>query len=156
MIASNLRLVRTVWDKETKSLDVRARAARDEMTAALVQLSKQMIQGKRPYKKVKRVRNTKRGDIGSSYRVYSKAVSGFPPMNRTGKLRQSIRGERFNQGFAKYSAIVGPTIVYGRKVELGGRYWRAGTKFPYMAPAYAKFRTQVYPQIQAKFFRGLK
>lgn len=126
------------------------------MAAALLQLSKEMIVGARPYTKKKRTRNTKRGPIGSTYRVYSKAVPGFPPMNRTGDLRRSIRAERFNQGFAKYSAIVGPTIVYGRKVELGGRYWRAGVRFPYMAPAYAKFRTQVYPQIQAKFFRGLK
>jgi phage gpG-like protein len=140
MIPNNLRLVKKVWTKETKSLDIKARLMRDEMMAALIQLSKEQIKGKRP-----KVNGR-----------YTKAVSGLPPMNRTGDLRRSITGEKFNVGFANYSAIVGPTIVYGRRVELGGGNWRPGTMFPYMAPAYAQFRTMVLPQITNKYFRRFK
>lgn len=140
MIPNNLRLVKQVWTKETKSLDIKARLMRDEMMAALIQLSKEQIKGKRP-------------KINGRY---TKAISGLPPMNRTGDLRRSITGEKFNVGFANYSAIVGPTIVYGRRVELGGGNWRPGTMFPYMAPAYAQFRTMVLPQITNKYFRRFK
>lgn len=86
----------------------------------LIQLAKEEIVGRRP-----------KGQ---------KATSGQPPMNRTGNLRRSIRGEKYKIGFGKYEAIVGPTIIYGRRVELGGGNWPSGTRFPYMAPAYAKFR----------------
>lgn len=140
MIPNNLRLVKKVWTKETKSLDIKARLMRDEMMAALIQLSKEQIKGKRP-----KVNGR-----------YTKAISGLPPMNRTGDLRRSITGEKFNVGFANYSAIVGPTIIYGRRVELGGGNWRPGTMFPYMAPAYAQFRTMVLPQITNKYFRRFK
>jgi phage gpG-like protein len=140
MIPNNLRLVKKVWTKETKSLDIKARLMRDEMMAALIQLSKEQIKGKRP-----KVNGR-----------YTKAISGLPPMNRTGDLRRSITGEKFNVGFANYSAIVGPTIIYGRRVELGGGNWRPGTMFPYMAPAYAQFRTMVLPQITNKYFRRFR
>ena len=120
MIPNNLRLVKQVWAKETKRLDISARLMRDEMMAALIQLSKEEIKGKRP-------------KINGRY---TKAISGLPPMNRTGDLRRSITGEKFNVGFANYSALVGPTIVYGRRVEMGGGNWSPGTMFPYMAPAY--------------------
>lgn len=117
-------------------MDEGAREARDEMMLTLIQLSKEEIQGRRP-----------KGQ---------KATSGIPPMNRTGNLRRSIRGEKFRQGFASYSAIVGPTIIYGRAVEIGGQWaprsWKgtsAMTGFPYMKPAYVKFRT-LAPAIVAK------
>ena len=136
MITSNLKLVRSALEKAGASMDKGAMAARDEMMLALIQLSKEQIQGKRP-----------KGE---------KATSGQPPMNRTGNLRRSIRGEKFRKGFASYSAIVGPTIIYGRAVELGGSYapdsWRgtsAMAGFPYMKPAFMKFRT-IAPAIIAK------
>lgn len=146
MIPNNLRLVKQVWAKETKSLDIKARLMRDEMMAALIQLSKEQIKGKRPII----------GKTSGGKNIYAKAVSGLPPMNRTTDLRRSITGEKFNIGFANYTAIVGPTIVYGRRVELGGGNWRPGTMFPYMAPAYAQFRTMVLPQITNKYFRRFK
>ena len=136
MITSNLKLVRSALEKAGANMDKGAMAARDEMMLALIQLSKEQIQGKRP-----------KGE---------KATSGQPPMNRTGNLRRSIRGEKFRKGFASYSAIVGPTIIYGRAVELGGSYapdsWRgtsAMAGFPYMKPAFMKFRV-VAPAIIAK------
>ena len=136
MITSNLKLVRSALEKAGASMDKGAMAARDEMMLALIQLSKEQIQGKRP-----------KGE---------KATSGQPPMNRTGNLRRSIRGEKFRKGIASYSAIVGPTIIYGRAVELGGSYapdsWRgtsAMAGFPYMKPAFMKFRV-IAPAIIAK------
>ena len=137
MLTQNLRLVRKSVDKFTTNIDVSSRIARDEMMAALIQLSKEEIKGRRP--------------------EGQKAWTGrpTPPMNRTGDLRRSIRGEKFRQGFASYTAIVGPTIIYGRRVELGGGNWPSGVRFPYMEPAYEKFRTSVLPQIQAKYFRRM-
>ena len=136
MIVTNLKQVRQALEKAGANMDEGARGARDEMMLALIQLSKEEIQGSRP-----------KGQ---------KATSGIPPMNRTGNLRRSIRGEKFRTGFASYSAIVGPTIIYGRAVELGGAYapssWKgtsAMAGFPYMKPAFIKFRT-IAPAIIAK------
>lgn len=145
MLNSNLRLVRTQVSKVAASVDVSARMARDEMMAALIQLSKEQIEGARPYTL---------GPRGG--KVYEKATPGQPPMNRTGNLRRSIRGEKFNIGFANYAAVVGPTIEYGRRVELGGGNWPAGVRFPYMEPAFQKFRSVIVPQITAKYFRRFR
>ena len=123
-------MVREATKKAGKSIDDGARATRDEMMVTLIQLAKAEIVGKRP-----------KGQ---------RATSGKPPMNRTGNLRRSIRGEKYNVGFAKYEAIVGPTIIYGRAVEMGGApTWTRGQKFPYMSPAYAKFRL-IAPRIVQK------
>ena len=125
VITHNLQLVQSALKKAGAGLDAGARGARDEMAMVLTQLAKEEIAGKR----------------GKTNGVWDKATSGQPPMNRTGNLRRSIRAEKKTEGFAKYSALVGPTIVYGRAVELGGApTWEPGTKFPYMAPAFAKFR----------------
>ena len=130
MITSNLKLVKEATKKAGKSIDDGARATRDEMMTTLIQLAKAEIVGRRP-----------KGE---------RATSGQPPMNRTGNLRRSIRGEKYNVGFAKYEAIVGPTMIYGRAVELGGApTWTKGQKFPYMSPAYAKFRL-IAPRIVQK------
>lgn len=145
MINSNLKLVRKGVNTLTASLDSSARAARDEMMAALIQLSKEQIAGARPYTK---------GPRGG--RIYEKATPGEPPMNRTGNLRRSIRGEKATAGFGNYVAIVGPTIEYGRRVELGGGNWPSGVRFPYMEPAYAQFRSVIVPQITAKYFRRFR
>jgi phage gpG-like protein len=130
VIISNLKLVKEATKKAGKSIDDGARATRDEMMTTLIQLAKAEIVGRRP-----------KGE---------RATSGKPPMNRTGNLRRSIRGEKYDIGFAKYAAIVGPTMIYGRVVELGGApTWTRGQKFPYMSPAYAKFRL-IAPRIVQK------
>ena len=135
MIKHNLKLVRQSLEKAGSGLDNGARAARDEMAMVLTQLAKEEIKGKR-------------GKLPNGQ--WEKATSGQPPMNRTGNLRRSIRAEKRKEGFAKYSAIVGPTIVYGRAVELGGApTWPVGTRFPYMEPAFAKFRV-IAPAIVRK------
>jgi hypothetical protein len=130
VITSNLKLVKEATKKAGKSIDDGARATRDEMMTTLIQLAKAEIVGRRP-----------KGE---------RAESGKPPMNRTGNLRRSIRGEKYDVGFAKYNAIVGPTMIYGRAVEMGGApTWTRGQKFPYMSPAYAKFRL-IAPRIVQK------
>jgi len=131
MITSNINEVMRAVNKATSKLDIGAREARDEMMNTLIQLAKEEIKGERP-----------KGQP---------ATPGQPPMNRTGNLRRSIRGEKYRQGFATYSAVVGPTIVYGRSVEMGGKYaprtWSGETKskaFPYMQPAFKKFQRVAY------------
>ena len=120
MIENNIPDVMRKVNKAMSKLDDGARMARDEMMSQLIQLSKEQIKGKRS--------------------PGEKAISGQPPMNRTGNLRRSIKGEKMRLGFASYAAVVGPTIIYGRRVELGGGNWPAGTKFPYMKPAWERFR----------------
>ena len=120
MIENNIPEVMHKVEKTMSKIDLGARMARDEMMNQLIQLSKEQIKGRRS--------------------PGEKAVSGQPPMNRTGNLRRSIKGEKMRLGFASYAAVVGPTIIYGRRVELGGGNWPAGTKFPYMKPAWERFR----------------
>lgn len=136
MKITNLRQVREAVTKYASSIDEGARNARDEMMATLIQLSKEEIQGRRP--------------------AGQKATAGQPPMNRTGNLRRSITGDKRQIGFGKYTAIVGPTIIYGRAVELGGEFsppsWKGTSAvkgFPYMAPALKKFQT-IAPRIVKK------
>lgn len=158
-VASNLKLVRSRWEHASKNLDVRAVAMRDEMAASLLQLAKEEIKGKRGYTTETGSRgrdSSGRFTSGGSNRRWDKATSGQPPMNRTGDLRRSIKAYRYRIGFASYGALVGPTIKYGRAVELGGKYgpptWRNGEHFPYMQPAYKKFQSVVVPQLVQKYF----
>ena len=140
MITSNINEVMRAVNKATSKLDIGAREARDEMMNTLIQFAKEEIKGER-YS----------WPSSGKTRYYAKAEPGQPPMNRTGNLRRSIRGEKYRQGFATYSAVVGPTIVYGRSVEMGGKYaprtWSGETKskaFPYMQPAFKKFQAVAY------------
>ena len=123
MITSNIYSVKKALDQKLVEIDVGVMKARDEMMARLIQLSQEEIKGKRP-----------KGQ---------KATTGEPPMNRTGNLRRSITGKKAQEGFARYSAVVGPTTVYARAVELGGApTWRNGEHFPYMKPALQKFQRE--------------
>lgn len=60
---------------------------------------------------------------------------GTPPTNVSGNLRRSIKSDTVRVGFGTYKAIVGPTAVYGRAVELGAPNWPSGVAYPYMKPA---------------------
>lgn len=132
-----MKLVKSAVTKLSHSIDVNTRMARDEMTTALIQLSKEQIKGRRP-----------KGEV---------AWKGFPtpPMNRSGHLRQSITAVKSRNGYASYSAVIGPTVIYARRVELGGGNWKPGVRFPYMEPAYQQFRLMVAPQITRKFLKGV-
>ena len=123
MITSNIYSVKKALDKKLVEVDTSVMKARDEMMARLIQLSMEEIKGQRP-----------KGQ---------KATTGEPPMNRTGNLRRSITGKKAQEGFARYSAEVGPTTVYSRAVELGGApTWKNGEHFPYMKPALQKFQRE--------------
>lgn len=122
---NNIWQVKQAVVRAQEKLDMGARLARDEMMAKLIQLAQEEIKGDRrdsPYP----------------------ATPGEPPMNVTGNLRRSIRGAKVRSGFASYSAVVGPTIVYGRALELGGNYapptWQQDTNYPFMKPAFAKYQ----------------
>jgi hypothetical protein len=82
------------------------------------------------------------------------------PTLRTGNLRNSIKSDGPTRvGFASFSGRVGPTLIYGRRVELGfngmvaGYTTRKGAvvgpkeqhsrKFPYLAPALEENRTTI-------------
>jgi hypothetical protein len=126
-ITSNLPTVISKLNQIPAEIDKGAERAAYEMGNTLTTLSKREIQGRR-----------KEGE---------KAVAGRPPKNRTGNLRRSIKAEYRRKGFGTYTAEVGPTIIYGRSVELGGIYapasWRgtsAMAGFPYMQPAFKKFQ----------------
>jgi hypothetical protein len=58
------------------------------------------------------------------------------PTNRSGMLSRSI-GKRalVKLGPGRYMSVTGPTMLYGKRVELGGGGARA---FPYMQPGFAK------------------
>jgi hypothetical protein len=127
MIVTNLKLVRNSLEKTASNMNSGAENLAKEAMTIMIQLSKSEIKGRRP--------------------VGQKATAGQPPMNRTGNLRRSITGQKRKVGFAQYQVIVGPTIEYGRAVELGGGYaprsWKgtsAMAGFPYMAPAFVKFK----------------
>lgn len=145
MIVTNLSLIRKQLDAYTAKQANGSREARNEMASAMVQLAMEEIKGERPY------------SIGSQGgKVYEKAIAGHPPMNRSGNLRRSIKAELFDISPTNFSALIGPTVIYGRSVEMGGewapRSWQGTTAmkgFPYMAPAFAKF-SEVMPSILRK------
>jgi len=138
MITSNIFAVQKAVDKRIADVDAKVLATRDEMMSRLIQLSKKEIQGER---------GVVARDISTRKKIYNyaqdPAISGQPPKNRTGNLKRSITGEKAREGFARYSAIVGPTMIYARAVELGGApTWTNGQHFPYMAPALQKFQRE--------------
>ena len=96
--------------------------ARDEMAMALVQIMKRELRKSGPPQ-----------PFG-------------PPVTRTGNLRNSMVAEKNRIGFANYTAIVGPQAVYSRILELG---FSNGNKYPYVEPAYNKFK-KIAPSIIKK------
>lgn len=62
--------------------------------------------------------------------------SGRPGPNvQTGAHRRGIVTEGPVKTGNRWEARTGPTMVYSRRLELGGGNWRPGTKFPYAEPA---------------------
>lgn len=72
---------------------------------------------------------------------------GDPPTNISGTLRRSITATSPTlMASGAYSVQVGPTVIYGRHVELGGPNWPPGVSYPYMQPAYDKAKDD--PQLR--------
>jgi hypothetical protein len=122
-MSDNLPQVEAALKAYRASFDMRVAKATMEISLALEGLGKRQIKGQRP--------------------VGQKAITGEPPMNRTGNLRRSIRGQTTRIGFAKYSAIVGADMIYARAVEIGNPYnppsWQNNEHFPYLQPALNQF-----------------
>jgi len=122
-MSDNLPQVEAALLAYKQQFDMRVSNAAREISIALESYGKREIKGERP-----------KGE---------KAITGEPPMNRTGNLRRSIRGTSQRVGFAKYSAIAGTDMIYGRAVEVGAPYnppsWQNGEHFPYLEPALQKF-----------------
>jgi len=65
----------------------------------------------------------------------------FPtPTSRSGNLRDSITTETRRVGPGIWMSTTGPTMIYGRRVELGGGKNRA---FPYLAPGFKKSKEEL-------------
>lgn len=62
--------------------------------------------------------------------------SGRPGPNvQSGAHRRSIVTEGPSRVGNTWEARIGPTMIYSRRLELGGGNWPAGLKFPYAEPA---------------------
>jgi hypothetical protein len=122
-MSDNLPQVEAALQAYMRGFDMRIGNATLEISQAIEGLGKRQIKGERP-----------KGE---------KAVSGQPPMNRTGNLRRSIRGQHQRLGYATYQAIVGADMIYARAVEVGAPYnppsWQSGEHFPYLQPALDEF-----------------
>ena len=62
------------------------------------------------------------------------------PTSRSGDLRDSITTETRRVGPGIWMSTTGPTMIYGRRVELGGGKNRA---FPYLAPGFKKSKEEL-------------
>lgn len=92
--------------------------------------------------------------VGNSWRP-SGHIPGSPdyPNVRTGNLRRSIN-TTVRDGLGTYSAMVGPSMVYARAVELGNG--RGGNGYPYMEPAYRQLKPQVNQIFRNALVRRMK
>ena len=86
---------------------------------------------------------------GSKYRGPN--ISGMSrPHARTGKLRTSIGVHEVSQvGPGRWMSKTGPTMAYGRRVEMGftgsdskGRHYQQ-SPYPYMSPGFEKARPEL-------------
>lgn len=122
-MSDNLPQVEAALQAYMRGFDIRIGNATREISFAIEGMGKRKIKGERP-----------KGE---------KAVTGQPPMNRTGNLRRSIRGQHQRLGYATYQAIVGADMVYARAVEVGAPYnppsWQNNEHFPYLQPALDEF-----------------
>jgi hypothetical protein len=81
-------------------------------------------------------------------------VGGNNPNVVTGNLRRSIMADSTNHyGMGVYSTKVGPTMKYGRRVELGLAPTGA---YPYFGPAAAQLRREMAAIATANWARFIK
>jgi hypothetical protein len=137
----NLPEVLAAYKAYEAKVDAQLGLAATEIGLRMEGLAKNQIKGSRP-----------KGE---------KAVTGRPPMNRTGNLRRSIIGFSAREGFGTYAAIVGAQMIYARPVEVGEPYnpptWRNGEHFPFLAPAVQQFlQTGQLQSIISKYMRMIK
>jgi hypothetical protein len=89
------------------------------------------------------VRNAQENFVGS-HRRNKPHVGGSKPNVVTGQTRRSIKFEGVVRvGLATYMTRVGPTVAWGRRLELG---MNGKGAYPYFGPAVEKSRIQ-FPSI---------
>lgn len=84
-------------------------------------------------------------------------ASGRPgPEVRSGAHRRSFitEGPR-SVGPGRWEALVGPTMVYSRALELGHPNWPAGVKYPSLGPAMEFASRVAIPAIFRKHWTGV-
>lgn len=75
-----------------------------------------------------------------SHRRGEPHVGGSKPNIVSGNLRRSIKADQITRfGDADYGTTVAPTMIYGRRVELG---FKGSKKYPYFMPAVQKVDMQ--------------
>jgi hypothetical protein len=93
-------------------------------------------------------------NFSGSHKKGEPHVGGSQPNIVTGNLRRSIMADSTNHlAMGVYSTQVGPTMKYGRRVELGLAPTGA---YPYFGPAAAKLRTEMAAIATANWVRYLK
>ena len=74
------------------------------------------------------------------------------PTSRSGNLRDSIITETRRVGPGRWMSTTGPTMIYGRRVELGGGKNRA---FPDLAPGFKKSKEELEVIYQKEWAKAL-
>lgn len=82
--------------------------------------------------------------------------TGRPGPNvRTGAHRRGITTSAPIKLGPAWEARIGPTVVYSRRLELGGGNWPPGRKFPYAAPALDWARNGPIAAVFARAWAGV-
>jgi hypothetical protein len=138
---------KTINKKILNRVEAAIKTATTEVAVRATAEMKGLIDKKRPYKLVKRQRQSAtmktnaKGELRiryhkakKSYRVYEKGNPPQPPQNRTGALRRSIR-YKIKKGYeGRYVATIAPYMIYARHLEFGGKGWPSGTRYPFVEP----------------------
>jgi hypothetical protein len=127
-----------------------------EVQAAIVDVGKQVDLAAAANVKEASARLIKdaQANFSGSHKKGEPHVGGSQPNIVTGNLRRSIMADSLTHGaMGIYSTTVGPTLKYGRRVELGLAPTGA---YPYFGPAAAKLRTEMAAIAVANWAKYLK
>jgi len=142
VVVSNMAQVQSALNKRIALIDRASYVIVEESAKAIRKEAQARFRG-RPLGSVR-----KKGAKGAKYKskgvhVNKKtgAITSFAPVNgsptnRTGNLSSSIEYALLHVAPGRWGVTVGPTMQYGRAVELGSPRWKTGNKFPYLQPGY--------------------
>ena len=142
VVVSNMAQVQSALQKRIALIDRASYVIVEESAKAIRKEAQARFRG-RPLGSVR-----KKGAKGARYKskgvhVNKKtgAITSFAPVNgsptnRTGNLSGSIEYALLHVAPGRWGATIGPTMEYGRAVELGSPRWKTGNKFPYLQPGY--------------------
>jgi hypothetical protein len=155
VVVSNMAQVQSALNKRIALIDRASYVIVEESGKAIRKAAQAKFRG-RPLGSVR-----KKGELGPKYKTKgvhvnkkTGAITSFAPINgrptnRTGHLADSIQFETLHVAPGRWGVTVGPTMKYGRAVELGSPKWKTGNKFPYLQPGYEEalpYIQEVYRQ----------